>query len=219
MNENKSFFYSTGLCTTIPSLSFICEDHFESTLVKEKDEKKSLRANAVPTIFVRKTKDKTLNSSNEISCRFCLKTLNDSDIKQSINHSISSQFFSITQRKLKSSKDFSQIICEICYKSVQSAFTFRSKLIAHQEYLENTHNEESDDTVGSSGGIEEIIKVEVEDKATNETVHVFYEEYLDPDLIDTEIEVIDNKSIALKTEVVKNRVIEKRKLCPGMKLF
>lgn len=212
------FLYSSGLYTIIPNPSYLCEDHFETKLLRENRGCKSLRPNAVPTIFDQKVINlKSSNTSSDRSqvstCRFCLKTIEDAETRQSINHNVQSQFFSITQRKLSSSKAFSQVICETCLSSIQSAFTFRSKLISHQEYLENTLSDESDEIVESNERLVEEIKVEMEDR---ENI-LFYEEFLDPDLVDAEIEQPDPSDVKLdevKIEVHAKK-FQRKKLCSG----
>ena len=53
-----------------------------------------------------------------------------------ISNYIRKQFFVITQTELKTSKVYSDQICETCFNSVRDLATFRSRLLENQQKLE-----------------------------------------------------------------------------------
>lgn len=126
-------------------------------------------------------------SFSDTNCRFCLRKFKENEKQVEINNYLRRQFTLITQTELKSSKVYSENVCEACFNAVRDSMTLRKKLLENQKTLEKAFG----DFEGVKGGTDEK-KLERE---------------ISPDekLIETvDVEKSWNENVAVKSEVLSD---------------
>jgi Zinc finger, C2H2 type len=179
------------------------------------------------------------------NCRFCLRLLQEDEKQIAINHYIQKQFFVITQTELKNAQTLSQIICEMCFDSTRDLAMFKTKLLINQQKLEESLILSDEEIFHENDVIQQeiylcspvklepesnYINFKVEQMSEDETEATpkedFYEEHLDPDMIEAltdrkyiesrqQIEELELTTIEEKFKRIQKTTVEKKKLCSG----
>lgn len=79
------------------------------------------------------------------NCRFCLRKFQNDEKQVEISSYIRKQFFLITQTELKTSRVYSDKICESCFNSARDFAAFKSKIIENQQKLEEAFKDLEDE--------------------------------------------------------------------------
>lgn len=126
-------------------------------------------------------------SFSDSNCRFCLRKFKENEKQVEINNYLRRQFSLITQTELKSSKVYSENVCEACFNAVRDSMTLRKKLLENQKTLEKAFGDFED------------VKKESDSKKLDREIS------LDEKIIESvDVDKSWNENVAVKSEVLSD---------------
>ncbi|XP_070490126.1 zinc finger protein kipf-like [Chironomus tepperi] len=116
-------------------------------------------------------------SSKNNECRFCLKKMQINERMALIDDEIKDQFVGITQLMLESGSGLSQIICELCLRSLQLASAVKLQFIENQRKL-HYFGDDSDDNDSNCSELPTVQPPEIISKKRRRDQR--HDDYVDP---------------------------------------